>query len=240
MIYRPQGIVIVRHAESVWNKHAETGRGSHLNVPEELKGVPDHMTPLSGKGKTQAYATGRALAAEFNEFHTVYYSPWLRTTETAELILDGFKSRAREKMKKRFFENLFLTEQDYGDLDIAVGDPEEVKRLYAKFYKAREVIGKFYAKPPNGQSWHEKCKDTHNFLDIIFRPNRHGQKILVVTHGVTMQTFRSHLERIGGEKLVELYEADKNKNCGVSHYEWNPKLGTGGQYELKFWNKIFY
>lgn len=240
MIYRPKTLVIVRHAQSLWNKYAETGRGKHLEVPEELKGIPDHKTPLSEEGREQAFITGVKLASLFGEFQTVYYSPWLRTTQTAELIVSGFGKRAQKKMEKRFFRNLFLTEQDFGYLDIGVGDPEEVKKLYAKFYKERYLIGKFYAKPPNGHSWHEECKDTHHFLDIIFRPNRHSQKLLIVTHGVKKQTFRYHLERIDEEKLVELYEADKNKNCGVSHYEWNPSLGSGGRYELKFWNKIFY
>ncbi len=240
MIYRPLTLVIVRHAESVWHKYAKNGRSRAKKIPASLKGVPDHMTPLSGEGYRQAEETGRALAKMFTEFETVYHSPWLRTTETAKTIVEAFPEPQRGRMKERLFRNLFLTEQDFGDLDAGVRDPEELKKLYDKFARDRELIGKFYAKPPNGQSWHEECKDTHHFLDICFRPNRHGQKLLIVTHGVTKQTFRYHLERIDEEKLVELYQADKNKNCGVSHYEWNPKLGSEGRYELKFWNKIFY
>ena len=239
-VYRPQTLVIVRHAESVWNKNAEHGRGRVNKIPEELKGVPDHLTPLSAAGESQAILTGRILDMMFGGFETIYHSPWVRTTQTAKIIVDQFPDETRERMEKRLFKNLFLTEQDFGYLDAGVTPPAELKKLYDRFYKEREIIGKFYAKPPNGDAWLAKCKDTHNFLDIIFRQNRHGQKILIVTHGVTMQTFRYHLERINEEKLVELYEADKNKNCGVSHYEWNPKLGSGGRYELKFWNKVFY
>ena len=240
LIYRPQTLVIVRHAESLWNKHAENGRSYLKGAPEELLGVPDHRTPLSEEGKRQAILTGQALAKEFGEFETVYYSPWLRTSQTAKIILDGFPARAQKRMSRRFFRNLFLTEQNFGDLDIGVGDPEEVEKAYKKFYRERESIGKFYARTPNGESWADICMRTHQFLDIIFRPNRHGQKLLIITHGVTKQTFRYHLERIEEEKLVELYQADKNKNCGASHYEWNSKFGSGGRYELKFWNKIFY
>lgn len=240
MIYRPQTLVIVRHAESLWNKHAENGRGNMRELPAELNGVPDHKTPLSEAGIQQAYKTGKALAQMFGEFETVYHSPWLRTSETADGILEGFKPSVRDRMRKRLFRNLFLTEQNFGYLDAGVAGQFEVRKLYEKFYRDRKVIGKFYARAPNGESWADVCMRTHNFLDIAFRPNRHGQKLLIVTHGVTKQTFRYHLERIEEEKLVELYQADKNKNCGVSHYEWNSKLGTGGRYELKFWNKTVY
>ncbi len=240
MISRPQTLVIVRHAQSKWNEHAEKGRGSILTVPEELDGVPDHRTPLTLRGAEQAIITGRDLAKKFGEFETVYYSPWLRTTQTAELIVSEFGLRARKRMEKRFFRNLFLTEQNFGDLDIGVGDSEAVRKLYDKFSPERKKIGKFYARAPNGECWADVCMRTHQFLDIIFRPNRHKQKLLIVTHGVTMQTFRYHLERINEEKLVELYQDDKNKNCGVSQYDWNPKLGSSGRYELKYWNNIFY
>jgi len=78
---------------------------------------------------------------------------------------------------------------------------------------------------------------THQFLDIIFRPNRAGQKILIVTHGVAAQTFRYHLERLDEDSLLEKYHADKMENCGVSHYEWDE---FSGRYALRFWNRAIY
>jgi len=101
-------------------------------------------------------------------------------------------------------------------------------------------MGKFYLRTPNGESWADVCMRTHQFLDVLFRANRHGQKILVITHGIAMQTFRYHLERLEEDELVERYNEERCKNCGVGWYKWNPQLDNDGKYELQFWNKTFY
>ena len=240
MIYRPQTLVFVRHAESLWNAAARNGRGELKKAPPELVGIPDHLTQLSEAGKEQALKTGKALSEMFGSFDTVYYSPWKRTAETAQIIVDQFTEAEREKMKKRLLRNIFIVEQNFGDLDIGVGNPGAVEKAYEDFYKARERIGKFWTRPPNGECWWDVCMRTHTFLDIIFKPNRHKEKILVVLHGISMQTTRYHLERMNEVELVENYQEDKIKNCGTAHYEWNPTLGELGRYELKFWNRVFY
>lgn len=241
MIYRPKTLVIVRHAESLWNAYSGKERGTLKKVPPELKDIPDHKTPLSEAGKKQAVITGEALAKQFGEFDTVYYSPWRRTKDTGQIILEQFSTCARKRMQERFFGNLFIIEQSFGDLDIGISNPQDLRKAYDEFYRKRRMIGKFYTPTPNGESWWHVCMRTHDFLEILFRPNRNGQKILIITHGVTMQTFRYHLERIDEDTLVESYQKDKCRNCGVSWYEWDGRrTDSSGQYILRFWNKIFY
>lgn len=240
--YRPKSLVIVRHAQSLWNKISPSHRGQATEASPEMKGIPDHRTPLTETGMEQARATGRGLAEMFGDFDVVYHSPWLRTTETAKLIIGEFPEPFRSSMRARTFRNLFLVEQRFGDLDIGVSDElglvEENRARYEKFSRWRRIVGKFYATPPNGQAWDEVCKETDLFLlSALYRSGRDGQKVLIVTHGVRKQTFRYHLEGMDEERLVEEYHRDKPKNCGVSHYEWDE---AAERYALRFWNKTFY
>lgn len=84
-VFRPKRLVIVRHAQSLWNaaesnKNKDKGEYRGKEIPPELEGVPDWDVPLSTGGIQQAIETGQALANMFREFETVYYSPWFRTT----------------------------------------------------------------------------------------------------------------------------------------------------------------
>ncbi|MBI2063792.1 MAG: histidine phosphatase family protein [Candidatus Yanofskybacteria bacterium] len=240
MIFRPKSLIFVRHAESVWNALSQGQRGTVKEMPAGLKNMPDYKTPLTENGIAQAIKTGAELLKQFGEFETIYHSPWVRTTKTTELLLNSFPKKTQGKMRKRCFRNLFLIEQQFGDLDLGISECTDLQKKYNEFYERRKIAGKFYLRPPNGESWWDVCMRTHTFLDIIFRPNRHGQRLLIVSHGVAIQTFRYHLERLGEDEVVELYQHDKCKNCGVSWYEWNPNLGSRGRYELRFWNKTFY
>jgi len=156
--YRPKSLVIVRHAQSVWNKIAPQHRGQAKEAPPEMKGIPDHGTPLTEEGERQALATGSALGEMFGEFDVIYHSPWARTTKTANLIIDAYAEPYENRMRSRCFRNLFLMEQNFGDLDIGVGDPQDIHDKYSAFYRRREVAGKFYLRPPNGESWADVCR----------------------------------------------------------------------------------
>ncbi len=237
MEYRPQLLVFVRHAESVWNRMAPHKRGQVKEAPPELKGIPDNRTPLSEDGKVQAVKTGQKLAELFGSFDEVYYSPWVRASQTAMLIFTQFPEPAKSQMANRLFRNLFLMEQNFGDLDVGIGDPEDINEGYKKFYKLRETAGKFYLRPPNGESWADVAMRTHQFLDAIFRENRDRHRILVVTHGITLTTLRYHLERIHEERLEELGRENSAKNCGVYSYQWNEQLS---RYQPDLCNETFY
>lgn len=237
MDYRPKLLVFVRHAESVWNRMAPHKRGKIKAPPPEMKGIPDHGTPLSEEGAAQAIKTGQKLAELFGSFDEVYYSPWRRTAETARIIVEQFPEPALAEMKGRLFRNLFLMEQNFGDLDVGTGDPKDIRGGYNRFRKLREMAGKFYLRPPNGESWADVAMRTHQFLDIVFRENRDKHRILVVTHGIALTTLRYHLERLTEQDVEAMDKAKIPKNCGVYSYQWNESLS---RYQPDLCNRTFY
>jgi broad specificity phosphatase PhoE len=230
MKVRPALLVVVRHGQSLRNTF-DLHRGVD-EIPTAALEIPDHLIPLTDEGERQAAATGDGLGRDFGRFDYVFHSPWLRTTQTAELIERRLPERA--KMRR----SVFLTEQTFGELDSALW-PREMDRYLAarrRFEMRREIAGRFYSRPPDGESWADVCLRTHQFLGSIFRPETRDAKVLVVTHGVTQQTFRYHLEHPTEDELVEEYERDRSRNCGAGAYAWTPEPG----WRLLFWNKVYY
>jgi broad specificity phosphatase PhoE len=228
--HRPSLVVVVRHGESLRNTfdiHAGIEK-----LPETLAHIPDHRIPLTAEGERQARLTGEGLRDEFGHFDFVFHSPWVRTTRTAELICDAYASPL---VLRR---NLFLTEQHFGELDPSLWPHrlDVYEAQYKQFEQQRDIMGKFYCRPPDGESWADVCIRTHQFLSIIFRLQFHQKRILIVTHGVTQQSFRYHLEHPTEEELVNEYQHDRNRNCGAGAYTWSAERG----WHLLFWNRVYW
>ena len=235
---RPARIVIVRHGESQWNTQGSRRDIKIKDVPEALRGIPDHKTLLTKIGEKQAEITGQRLAGDFGEFHRIFHSDYARAIQTAKRIIGQFPAEVRSRMVDGMRESLAIAEQNFGDLDLGIIDPDEHEVLNKKFCKLRARVGKFRARPPNGDSWADICLQLEAFkMQELYRPDRHGQNILIVTHSVTMQCFRYAFEHIHGDHLVHMYELEKPANCGVSTYEYDE---GSGKYICMRWNQIFY
>jgi 2,3-bisphosphoglycerate-dependent phosphoglycerate mutase len=227
---RPALLVIVRHGQSERNTF-DLHEGID-KLPENMARTPDHAAPLTEEGERQALATGAGLRKEFGHFDAIYHSPWLRTTQTAHLILRSFPEAPP------IYRNLYLLEQNFGQLDPCLWPHrlDEYARAYALFEQQRAIMGRFYCRPPDGESWADVCMRSHQFLGVIFRPDHAGQRILIVTHGVTQQSFRYHLEHPTEEQLVEEYTQTPNRNCGTGAYDWSVE----GGWALRCWNTTYY
>lgn len=225
--YRPSDIVFVRHGESEWNAWKNAG---HKGAPPAMEGLPNHKTPLTAEGLRQAQVTGKVLGKEFPEFAVVYHSPYVRTTQTAQAIV-GQLSRAPS-----VYRDLLLVEQQFGWLDEGVfPDKKMLEQLQAMFKDLRASTGKFYANPPNGESWFNVCLRTHDFLDKIFRPQWDGKPVLVVSHAVTIATFLYHLAGRDEDEMLRIYKRDELDNCGIVHFRHNPK--SSNHWDLVCWNR---
>lgn len=228
---RPALLVFVRHGQSLRNTvNLHTGL---KNIPKVVTDTPDHLTPLTPDGEQQALATGKGLQQEFGRFDVVFHSPWLRTTQTMELLLKAFPDPCPPVRR-----NLYLLEQNFGRLDPAIW-PRQLERYeesFRQFEQQREIMGHFYCRPPDGESWADVCMRTHQFLGVIFRPEFAGKRILAVTHAVPQQSFRYHLEHPTEEELFQEYETARNLNCGVGAYSWT----RDHAWQLLCWNKVYY
>jgi probable phosphoglycerate mutase len=206
---------LVRHGESAGNvarDHAEaTGAGTI-----ELEGR-DVDVALSALGERQARAVGRWFAArpEHERPTLIVASPYARAARTAEIA-------ARELPGLRCMYDERLREKEFGSLNrltragIVAKYPHEAEQ--------RALIGKFYYRPPGGESWCDVALRVRTLFDHL-RLFHGDQRVLIVTHQVIVLCARYILEQLTEAQLLEIDRQGDVANCSLTSYVPRP---TGG------------
>ncbi|MFC1640688.1 histidine phosphatase family protein [Patescibacteria group bacterium] len=235
---RPSLLVIVRHAESMRNKAKRAGEKKGIahfldeDSRKHVKGIPDHHIALSEEGREQALQTGIGIRERFGTFNYIYHSGYKRTVETMDGILAAYTEEEQARMRIR--QNLFIRERDSGFAYDMI-DPV-VKKVFPWLKEYWDTFGGFFAHPPGGESLAQVAERVYLFLNMLVR-DRAGKKILVVTHGGTIRSFRFLLERWDYDRATKWPRGESPKNCGLTVYEFDPEVD---RMILKEYNTIFW
>jgi 2,3-bisphosphoglycerate-dependent phosphoglycerate mutase len=216
---------LVRHAESVGNVadlRAREAGAARLDLD-----VRDPDVELSETGVRQAVALGRWLAVrpEDERPTVVFTSPYERAFATATHAV-------RESgLDLPIHRDERLRERDLGSFDgltgVGIRDrfPDEAAR--------RQQLGKFYYRPPGGESWADVALRTRSVLDMLERRDA-GARVLAVSHQAVIMVFRYVLEEIPERELLELDRREEIANCAVTLYAARPD----GRLELRRFNDV--
>ena len=166
---------LVRHGESTANVAATAAEIAGLDVIDAE--TRDADVPLSETGIEQATALGRWLGSAHPTPDTVWCSPYLRAEQTTTIALHeaGFAPGSAASFA-RVDER--LRDRELGVLDLLTS--HGVANLFASEEKRRSWLGKFYYRPPGGESWADVALRLRSALpDIV-----HGSSgtVLVVAH----------------------------------------------------------
>ncbi|WP_182706226.1 histidine phosphatase family protein [Thermomonospora cellulosilytica] len=206
-----EALIATRHGESTGNIAHETARQTPGPKIEQVDIADrDADIPLSELGRAQAAAFGRRLAAlPAAERPTVAVcSPYLRALDTAEIALAALADPPELVVDER------LRDREQGVLHgltehgIRVRHPEEADR--------RERIGKFYYRPPGGESWADvilRLRAAYNDIDLDFP----GERVLVVAHDAVVVLTRYIAERLTEPQVMEI-ESHPVANCSFSRW----------------------
>ena len=99
----------------------------------------------------------------------------------------------------------------------------------------RAKIGKYYYRPPGGESFPDVNLRVHSFLGTLIREHA-GQRVLVVTHSVVVLCFRRLLERLDEQNILTLDKTDDVKNAALLTYEIGTRDGRSGVLIRTQWN----
>lgn len=200
-------LVLVRHGESVGNvADSEARRNGGGRVEVETR---DPDTPLSPRGVEQARAVARHLEAlpSRDRPEVVLSSPYSRAARTAEVATEGIE------VPLVFDER--LRERDLGAFDGLTGTgirehhPEEARR--------RERLGKFYYRPPGGESWTDVALRVRQLLSDVAATHG-GRRVWVFTHQAVIMSFRVALEGLDEQRLLEVDRSEPLANCSLTRY----------------------
>lgn len=200
-------LVLVRHGESVGNvadREAIAAKAHRLDL-----GARDADVVLSEEGEKQADALGEHLAdlPEQERPTIVVSSPYRRARDTAEralasLDLDVIVDERIRERELGIFDGITW----YG---IEATHPEESAR--------RARIGKFYYRPPGGESWADVILRVRSIL-VELQERFHGERVWLFSHEAVILAFRYVVEGLDEERVLALQKEEPLANCSITRY----------------------
>ncbi|MDB5078704.1 MAG: Histidine phosphatase family protein [Chloroflexi bacterium] len=229
----PDHIYIVRHGESAGNVAHYLAH--QQNKPFiEIDAARDMDVPLSALGHRQAEAVGRWFGSlpPQEQPTTILSSSYLRAKDTARGLaeaagwdLDTIQLTTDERLRER----------EFGILDrlTTMG----IEQKYPDQAVMRRSLGKFYYRPPGGESWCDVILRLRSVIDTITREYR-GERVLIVCHTVVVLCFRYLLERLDEEQVLAIDRKQEVANCSVTSYCFDQALGKNGKLKLNLFNFV--
>jgi broad specificity phosphatase PhoE len=227
----PQQLWIVRHGQSAGNVARDAAEAlQHLQIAVSTRDVD---TPLSELGIRQS----RALAEWFARMpagqrpNVLLFSPYRRARSTAQATLacidqDNMLAVVADER---------LREKEFGILDRLT--PRGIAHKYPELSEQRQHVGKFYFRPPGGESWCDVILRLRSLLDTITREYR-TERVLIVAHQVIVNCLRYLLERHDEDSILAIDRAADVPNCGVTSYSFDPSQGRNGKLVLELSNFV--
>ncbi|MBI3889198.1 histidine phosphatase family protein [Candidatus Saccharibacteria bacterium] len=228
----PNELVFVRHGQSEANIiQSADKKGYDHEHQDAINDRPDWKQRLSQLGIEQAGQAKEWIDRNLGgaaSFDIRYFSPFLRTRETAAYI--GGTECGEWIHEDR------VVERSWGKFG-ALSSKEREKKFAqtAKMYKQSP----WYVKLDGGESRYEVSNRFRDFQGTLHR-EADGKRALVVTHGDLIGIARYNIERMLPEQFEEM-ENDKTqtvKNCSITQYSRvNPEDSTDTRKKLT-WRRI--
>ena len=232
----PQTLWIVRHGQSAGNvaRDAAEAGGLHLiDIAER-----DVDVPLSALGERQADALGHWFAQlpDGERPEVVLSSPYLRARQTGDRVLAALRGQDGDAADVvACVHDERLREKEFGILDRMT--TFGIREKYPELAEQRRHVGKFYFRPPGGESWCDVILRLRSFLDMLAREHR-GDRVLVVAHQVIVNCMRYLLERLDEQQILAIDRLGDVPNCGITSYEFDPQAGRRGKLVVRLENFV--
>jgi broad specificity phosphatase PhoE len=208
-------LLLIRHGESEGNVAAATAARDRLDVVPVT--ARDADVPLSPTGVEQATSLGLWLRGDGRELRpgAVYSSPYLRARQTAELAFGAPGANGNRDAGEGLVP---LIDERLRDRELGVLDTLTGRGIVARFpqeAERRRWLGKFYYRPPGGESWADLALRVRSFLldlEVYGGPER----VAVVCHDAVVLVFRYVCEGYSEEEVLEIGATTPVMNTGLT------------------------
>jgi broad specificity phosphatase PhoE len=220
----PERLWIVRHGQSAGNVARDAADKAGLSTIDIAE--RDMDVPLSALGQRQSAALAEWFAAMPPDFRptALLTSPYLRAKQTATIVrnADGLHPAAGNLLIDER-----LREKEFGILDRLTR--AGIAERYPEQAEARSRTGKFYHRPPGGESWCDVILRLRSVLDTIsLHYSGPGSRVLIVAHQVIVLCFRYLIEELTEEQVLAIDRKADVANCGVTEYALEITRGAPG------------
>ena len=206
----PAQLWIIRHGESAGNVARDAALKSgaaRIDIPGR-----DVDVPLSPLGERQSDALARWFADRPHRPDVVLASPYRRAVQTAGRIVEiGAVSREFDRIAV----DERLREKEFGILD-GLTRPG-IEQSYPEIAAYRTLLGKFYHRPPGGESWCDVILRLRSMLDTLSLHHA-GQRVIIVAHQVVVLCLRYLIEGLDEAEILAIDQKGDVANCAVTEY----------------------
>jgi broad specificity phosphatase PhoE len=208
----PRTLWVVRHGQSSGNvarDAADLSGATHITLEAR-----DADIPLSDLGVEQSTALGRWFAAmpEAERPEVVLVSPYLRARQTAEQV---HRAGGVSPAPGSFVVDERLREKEFGVLDRLTR--AGIEQLHPEQAEMRRLLGKFYHRPPGGESWCDVILRLRSALDTLSL-HYEGRRVLIVSHQVVVLCLRYLVETLTEAEILAIDREGDVANCAVTEY----------------------
>lgn len=203
----PRELLVVRHGESLGNTASRAAHAAGAEVIDVPARDPD--VELSPAGVEQAQALGAWLAElpADQAPQAVWSSPYERSAQTARIALREGGLDLPVVLDER------LRDRELGVLDRLTAAGVEAR--YPDEAARRRWVGKFYYRPPGGESWADLALRVRSVLADLDRLED-GRRVLVVCHDAVTMVVRYVCEGLTEEQVMQVSSAAPVKNASVT------------------------
>ncbi|WP_194397576.1 histidine phosphatase family protein [Microbacterium atlanticum] len=196
---------LVRHGESIGNVAATRAEIEGLEViPLDER---DADVPLSDTGRDQAAALGGWLQGHRGSVDAFWVSPYRRARETLEIALEASGGDGAVVVDER------LRDRELGILDLLTRTG--VVRRHPEEMARRKHLGKFYHRPPGGESWADVALRLRSFLrEALAGP---GERVVLVAHDAVVMLLLYVLRGLREDELLAFADDHTVLNASVTH-----------------------
>ena len=225
----PTRLWLVRHGQSAGNVARDAALRDELHRIA-LDGR-DMDIPLSALGERQARALGDYFSRqpETERPDALLCSPYRRALQTAQLFRRAGGAAGEEPicLDER------LREKEFGILDGLT--TAGIAQTYPDQAEFRRLLGKFYHRPPGGESWCDVILRLRSVLDTVSLHHA-GRRVMVVCHQVVVLCLRYIIEHLDEAAILRIDAEGRVGNCSLTEYRFDPGIGASGGLALVRYN----
>lgn len=145
-------------------------------------------------------------------------SPFVRAQQTCAAIAAAIHADPDEVVVDER-----LREKEFGVLDryTVAG----IRAKFPELAEQRALVGKFYFRPPGGESWCDVILRLRSVVEVL-RRDYVGARVVIVGHQVIVNCFRYLLECMDEETILKIDKESDVPNCAVTEYGF---VGSGDE-----------
>ncbi|MCX7284925.1 MAG: histidine phosphatase family protein [Novosphingobium sp.] len=225
----PARLWIVRHGQSAGNVARDAAHAEGLaRIALTHRDVD---VPLSDLGQEQSAALGQWFSSfpASGRPQVMLASPYVRAVQTAEIFRNagGCDAELPICLDER------LREKEFGILDGLTTDG--IRHLQPEQAEFRKLMGKFYHRPPGGESWADVILRLRALMDTVSL-HYGGQRVMIVAHQVVVLCLRYIIENLSEAEILAIDREADVANCAVTEYRWEQGAGADGKLVLAQYN----